>query len=300
VGVSVESLERMSNRRSVPASLTRTRLLDLSIGGCVLLLSWTIYGHFHRDSLESQIETYRVVQHPADRFDSALFDEIRSVDDAVAYIRARGPYRNETALLQATYELVRTRFLHLVYPKHDFVTNPYLSLLHRLFPERTYDTMAPADVKLRHSAGVSCGGAATTFVEIYRALGGRAQFITYMGPPGHQVAEAIADDRAWFIDADLEVIAPFAAIEFAFRSDRIARYYSHRSAEEIEVYEKVFRQRPIPFGFDGPPSGSPRGYAFQQALESAKFALPVVLGVGFFGLRRWGGRDRSGAQSAKT
>ena len=256
---------------------------------------WTLYGHFHRDSIEDQLARYHVKPHPADQFDAQLFEEIRSVDDAVAYIEARGPYAREADLLRATYDLVRTRFLHVVSPRHDIVTNPYLSGLQRIFPERSFDTMAPADVKLRHAIGVSCGGAATTFVEIYRALGGRAQFVTYRGPPGHQVAEAIADGRAWFVDADLEVLAPFGALSFAFADERIAHYYGHRSQEDIELYGRVFRQKPIVFGFDGPASGSPRGDALQRGLEVAKFAFPIVAGLGLAIVRRraGGGPDPS-------
>lgn len=268
----------------------RRRVADILLISSLLLLAHTTYGHFYRASIDQQIETYSVVQHASDSFEPVLFDEIRSVEDAAAYIRARGPYENERALLQATYDLVRRRFLHLMYPRHTFVTNPYLRVLHELFPDRTYDTMAPADVKLRHAVGVSCGGAATTFVEIYRALGGQAQFITYRGPPGHQVAEAMADGRAYFVDPDLEVLAPNGALEFSFNPDRIAHYYRHRSPEEIEVFQRVFRQRPIAFGFDGPPSGSPRGYAMQQVLEVVKFAIPLAgIGIGFLLRRVWRG-----------
>ena len=38
------------------------------------------------------------------------------------------------------------RFLHFLYPKHSWVTNPTLSFIELLFPEKNFDTMALADM----------------------------------------------------------------------------------------------------------------------------------------------------------
>ncbi|MEX0383598.1 hypothetical protein [Spiribacter pallidus] len=61
--------------------------------------------------------------------------------------------------------------------------------------------MALADDKLRHSAVASCDHAANVFVEIYRAMAGEAQKVSFSG---HDIAEARIGDQRYFVDANLE------------------------------------------------------------------------------------------------
>lgn len=265
------------------SSLGVRRGLDVAIVALAAVLVFVWAGHRHRYDVDVQlaprfdgVKTYRYREHPADAFDPSLYDEIRSVADAAERIRAAGPYANETELLEATYNLVRSRFVHHMYPRHTFLTNPALRLLEVAFPDRSYDSMALADMKLRHAVGVPCGGAATTFVEVFRAVGGRAQFVTYPNKPGHQIAEAQADGRTFTVDADLETLAPYSVLEFAADPGLIERYYPHRAEWERKVFREVFAQKPHLSGYDGPPTGSPRGYAFQAAVEILKFAVPSL------------------------
>ncbi len=260
------------------------RVLDLAATACLLVLGVTIYGHTYRYSIEEQLETWNdgtqtfiYDEHPSDTFDPNLYDRIRSVADATAYIRSRGDFSTEEELLQATYDLVRSRYIHYMYPHHTWLTNPALAFLEFVAPGKRYDTMIPADVVLRHAAAAPCGAVATTFVEVHRALGGKAQFVSFYGGSGHQVAEVIADGKKFFVDVDLEAIAPFGAIEFAANEDLISRHYSHRSPAEIEQYSAIFSQQIFLGGYEGIPSDSPLAYRGQVLLERGKLILPAAV-----------------------
>lgn len=262
----------------------RLRAIHLLLFLSLAALAHSTYGHFYRYPVKEQLKTwhdgvpsYDYVVHPTDSFDPVLYEDLRSVDDSAQYILSLGEYANEEELLRATYDVMRARFLHYMYPSHTWLTNPVLAMLGHAFPDRLYNTMALADANLRHSVGVPFGGAATTFIKVYRAVGGQAQFVAYDGPPGHQLAEAIADGKKYLVDADLEVLAPMSVRRFAANPSHIPQYYAHRSFEERDVYREIYAQRPWYGGFDGPPTSSRGGYAMQAALEKAKFAVPAVI-----------------------
>ena len=259
---------------------TKTVLfLSIMVGVSLLILAFV--GHSYRYHIDIQtqtwndgVNTYTFYRAPSDTFDLELYNKIRSVNDAVDHIKAGSLSGTEEELLIAAYDLVRKRYMHFMYPHHTWLTNPYLKFAETLMPEKPYDSMAPADVKLRHSAVAPCGGTATTFIEIYRKLGGLAQFVSF---DGHDVVEAIADGKKYSLDADLETLAPYSIEDFTADPALMSHYYSHRSEEEIEHYLAVFQSEPIYMGYGGIPSSSPRVYLLQQAVEYGKFFVPLLI-----------------------
>lgn len=174
----------------------------------VLLFAWTAIGHYHRPSIEAQTATwfdgrkeYRFERSEQDTFDPELYEKTRAVEDAVRYIQAHYQSETEEEKLRAAYDFTRKRFMHFMYPHHTWRTNPYLALAEVIAPKRPWNQMALADAKLRHSAVASCGHAANVFVEIYRAMDGEAQVVSFSG---HDIAEARIGSQRYFVDANLE------------------------------------------------------------------------------------------------
>lgn len=173
-----------------------------------LLFAWTAIGHTYRPSIEAQTaiwhdgqKEYHFERSNQDTFEPELYEQTHSVDEAVRYIRWHDQPETEEQELKAAYDFTRKRFMHFMYPHHTWATNPWLALAETLVPEKPYNQMALADDKLRHSAVASCGHAANVFVEVYRAMGGNAQKVSFQG---HDIAEARIDNQRYFVDANLE------------------------------------------------------------------------------------------------
>lgn len=255
-------------------------------------LIWIGLGHFTRYDFSTQVASWRdgpttyVYQPlPGDEFDGVLYQEIRSVADAAAHIQTRVSPATETQTMQAVYDLVRRRFRHFMYPRHTWRTNPILKFLEVVDPEGMFDSMELADVKLRHSAVAPCGGAATTVIEIYRRLGGQAQFV---GFDGHAVAEVIADERVYLVDANLEALISVPAEELAANPDLLDRYYPHLTSTHRRQLARIYATPAIRMGYHGAPSGNPRVYAVQRWVEGLKWGVPAtaLLGAILCRLRR--------------
>lgn len=247
----------------------------------VVFFGATYWGHWQRLPLAVQerpwhdgVQVFLPAPVSVDAFDPVLYERVRSVASAVDYIRETYPTSTESERLHAAYEFVRRRFRHFMYPHHTFLSNPYLWSAERLFPSKMFDSLETADAKLRHSAFAPCGGNATTFIEIYRRLGGRAQFVSFAG---HDVAEAMADGRTYFVDPHREVLVALSAEKFAADSELLQRSVAHLPPSEQVIYERILRSPPTRMGFDAPPSGSPRLYRLQVAVEYAKWIPPVLL-----------------------
>jgi hypothetical protein len=138
------------------------------------LLAWTVFGHYHWPSIEAQIATwhdgrkeYYFERSAGDTSDPELYENTHSLEEAVRYIQAHYQPETQEEKLRAAYEFTSERFLHFMYPHHTRRTNPYLALADTVAPTRSWNQMALADDKLRHSAVASCGHAANVFVEIY-------------------------------------------------------------------------------------------------------------------------------------
>ncbi len=185
--------------------------------------------------------------------------------------------------------------MHFMYPHHTWLTNPVLAFLEFLRPSKRYNGMALADMKLRHSAVTPCGGAATTFIEIYRALGGEATLVKFRGPPSHLVAEAKIGKERYFVDANLEVIVPLSTEESAANRALVTEYYAHLPEERLSPLLGALSRKPELIGYDGAPTATPFGYRMQRLIEVVKFAIPIT-GFAFFALLRQ--RLRATAPSA--
>lgn len=282
-----------SSKFRVADSLLLRALHGLMVASLGLLLV-TVYGHSYRYPIHEQLKTWHngvrwwdgdPTHNPNDSFDYLLYEQVRSVQEARKYIEEQKTDASEEELLYATFDFVRTRFLHFMYPRHTWRTNPLLAFLEFVRPTKDYNAMLSADVTLRHSAVENCGGAATTFVEVYRALGGEATVVGFRGPPSHLAAEARVGGKRYFVDADLEVIVPLSTKEFVADRALIDEYYGHLQGGDFELYQEVFSNPPIFVGYDGPPTLSPRMYRAQVWLEVAKFGIPVT-GFAFFALLR--------------
>jgi len=253
----------------------------------VLLLAWTAIGHNYRPSIEVQTATwhdglqeYYFERSTQDSFDPKLYEKTRSVNEAVRYILEHYQPKSEEERLRAAYNFTRKRFMHFMYPHHTWRTNPYLALAEFLFPTKPFNGMYLADDNLRHSAVTWCGGAATIFIEIYRAMGGEAQTVSFLG---HDIAEARIGNQYYFVDADLERFAQGRVKQVAESESRLRSLYAGYSEERINHYVGVFATNAIYGGYYGPSTNSPRIQKIQAAIAYGKWIAPaglMLLGVG--------------------
>ena len=174
-----------------------------------------------------------------------------------------------------------------MYPHYTSLTNPWLGLAETLFPEQSYNQMALADAKLRHSAVASCGHAGNVFVEIYRSMGGQAQKVSFSG---HDIAEARIRDQRYFVDANLERFARGAVQDLAGSESRLRSLYGGYPEERIDHYVDVFGTEARYWGYDGPSFNSPRIQSMEAIIAWAKWVIPAVLILLGMGLRAAGRR----------
>jgi hypothetical protein len=255
--------------------------LAVSVLGAVLVVA----GHYHRRPLEEQFalisqqtgRSYPEELPPWDGFNPALYYDIDSLAKA-AQVIGRDPAASDPAFrLRAAYQLVEQRFIHYMYPKHDWRTNFLLAALGRLWPQSTYDAIYLGDDLLRHAAGASCGQAAGVFIELWRRLGGRAR-ACYL--PGHDVAEAMVEGRIWTVDPDLGALMPYSIDQIAAQPRLLLPYYGHLSPRQTRnlmgFYSSPHRGH---FGWNDPPTSSPRIYRGQEVAQVVKLAFFPALAL---------------------
>jgi hypothetical protein len=267
----------------------RTRRLGFygAIAVLVLLQVWIFVGHYYRYPFEKQFEPwhdgialnevdegYPHIRSESDTFSEELYESVRSVEDAVVYLRARYDLSDDEAVLKGVYELVSNRYIHFMYPHFTWLTNPYLSLVEKVVPEKPYNGMYLADDMLRHGAAGGCGNTATTFIEIYRALGREAQFVEL---PGHDVAEAVAGGKKWLVDPDMGGIAPQSVADINMQTDLLDGIYEHQGHKVGRLKEMFGSDRILEYGYDSLPTASPRIYRAQQVIGIAKWMMAPAL-----------------------
>ena len=262
-----------------PRSTTITGVVLVVCGA--LFLAWTAIGHHYRYPIEEQTATwhdgqeeYRFERSGQDTFAPEVYEQTRSVEEAVYYIREHYRPETEEEKLKAAYDFTRERFLHFMYPHHTWLTNPWLAFAETLFPEKPYNQMALADDKLRHSAVASCGHAANVFVEVYRAIGGKAQKVSFSG---HDIAEARIGEKQYFVDANLERFVQGEVEAMAETEYRLRALYASYPEERIDHYVKVFGTEATYWGYDGPSFNSRRTQQMQTAIAWGKWIAPVPL-----------------------
>ncbi len=171
--------------------------------------------------------------------------------------------------------------MHFMYPHYTWLTNPYLALADIIAPTRSWNQMARADDKLRHSAVASCGHAANVFVEVYRAMGGEAQKVSFSG---HEIAEARISGQRYFVDANLERFMQGGVSELAESESRLRALYDGYPKERIDHFVEVFQTDVTYWGYDGPSFNSPRIQRAQFVIQWLKWALPVLLMLAGLGM----------------
>ncbi len=258
----------------------------------MLLGVHTWVGHWHRYPFEIQsaswndgVSDYTFTRAPTDTFSIEHYEEVNSVATAIEFIQERYPLGSQFEIMNAVYDFTRKRYMHFMYPHHTFLTNPYLWLGEKLLPSKPLDGMFLAEMNLRHAAYAPCGGAAVTFIEIYRAMGGRAQFGSFIG---HDIAEVDIDGDKYIVDANLETIIPHSLAEVSKQPDLIMPYYSHRP-DRISYYLEVFSTTLKEAGYDRPPSYRADVYWLQKLVDVGKWFVPPIvalIGIFFFAVRK--------------
>jgi hypothetical protein len=291
-----DTCKRNSNQLWQREEAIILRIVFISL--CALGFGFTIFTHYYRPPLEEQFadlivsepvgEVYSVVhkdQSSHDSFSMELYENIRSVDNAVDYLRFNYPNASEKELARAAFDLVCKRFVHYMYPRHTFLTNPYLAFLGLIMPSRTFDAMYLAADLLRHSAGASCGQAAAVFIEIWRELGGQAR-IHHL--EGHDIAEAMVGGKLYVVDPDLEAMAPYSIKELRSNPILLEEVYSHISEPGVvDGLKSIFIDPNYwHYEFDEPPATSPRIYLGQLWINRLKFAVFPLLAMVFLFILR--------------
>ena len=99
-----------------------------------------------------------------DQFDYELYQQVRSVDDVINYLHEHYVIVNDLTALQMVYDFTSKRFVHRIYSRHTWKTNPFFALIEFLFPTRSLNEMATEEELHRHSA--VCGYRDTTATSI--------------------------------------------------------------------------------------------------------------------------------------
>ncbi len=272
-------------------TLYKNNLLNNSLIACFLMLQiLLLVGHFYRYDIEHQLanwkddtiiydmfggQSYFDNRDKDDTFDYSLYENVKSVDNAIKIISSHIDVKNEEEVFFATFDLVSKRFVHYMYPHYTFLQNPFLYMVDLIIPQKPYNNMSLADEKLKYSMGGSCGDAATVFTEIYRKLGFKARLV---GLNGHVVAEAVVNGKSWFVDANMEAYSKNSIEEMINNPVLIDKAYSHRKKYVVNDYKPMFFTDNVYFDYDAVPSDSPRIYKVQEFLSWFKwFVYPIVL-----------------------
>ena len=260
------------------------------------LQAWIVYGHYYRTPFKDQFtlffdgvnwnqvdEGYPDSRDPAqDRFSMELYEKVRSVDDALEYIARTAAPASEEEKLRAVFDLVSERFIHHMYPHHTWSTNPIYAALEFIDEKRSMNEMATADELLRHSAAGACGDTSVTFIEIYRAMGGEAQYVQL---DGHHIVEAVAEGRKWLVDADKDVLAPYSIESIAGDPGLVDVVYARRTERDRNKLRKMFSREILYSGYDGVPYYGAKMYYLHKTVEIAKwFVAPLGLALALLGM----------------
>lgn len=209
-----------------------------------------------------------------DTFDSALYENVRSVSDAVTHIKANYSIDNDVAAMHAVFDFTKQRFIHRMYPIHNWLTNPLYTLFELYDPLNSFNEMSTANELLRHSAVGGCGDTSVTAIEIYRALGYEAQYVSL---DGHHVGEFKAGGKKWLVDADMEVIAPYSIAEIQSNLDLVNDIYSAYPERRQKLMKKIFSRKILHAnGFSGAPRYGDYMYNLHSLIEKVKWLLPLT------------------------
>lgn len=252
------------------------------------LFTWITYGHFYRAPFEKQFATFHdgvnlfevPVGYPEsrdeelDKFEIHLYQEVKSVADAVKHIRNNYQIKSDIDAMYAVFDFTSNRYIHRMYPVHSWITNPFYALLEIYDPLNSFNEMSTANELLRHTAVGGCGDAAVTAIEVFRALGFSAQYVSLKG---HHVAEFIAGGKKWLVDANMEVIAPYSIQHIRDNLDLIEEIYGKYSVDRQQSMKKIFNRKGARFnGYSGAPRYGDYMWNLHKLIEKLKWIIPLI------------------------
>ena len=261
----------------------------------IFLFVWVSISHTYRPSFEDQFETFHdgvnLFEVPAgypesrdknlDQFDYELYQKVRSVDDAIDYLKKNYTIDSDITAMHAIFDFTSKRFVHRMYPRHTWKTNPFFAAIEVFFPSRSINEMATAEELLRHSAVGGCGDTTATSITLFRAFGYQAQYVSL---DGHHIGEFIAGGKKWIVDADMEVISPHSIEYIKNNLDLIHEIYAKYPQSRQNTMKRIFGRKTFSSnGFDGAPKYSNKMWNFHKFIEFMKWVIPVV----GFGLSGW-------------
>lgn len=264
-----------------------SHLSSFALAISIALLIWIIIGHFYRPSFEDQFATFHdgvnLFQVPEDypetrdenldQFDRDLYENVRSVSDAVKHIKNEYSISNDEDALHAVFDFTSKRFIHRMYPIHSLKTNPFYVLLEMYDPLNSFNEMSTANELLRHSAIGGCGDTTVTSIEIFRALGYQAQYVSL---DGHHVGEFIAGGKKWLVDADMEVIAPYSIKHIKENLELVDQIYSKYPLARQNTMKRIFAKKTLnENGFNGAPRYGDYMWNLHMLIEKAKWIIPL-------------------------
>ncbi len=261
-----------------------------ALGLClsVSLFAWVGISHNYRPPFEEQFEAFHdgvaLFEVPAgypesrdkklDQFDHQLFLDVRSVDDALEYLDENYTINNDLDALHAVFDFTSRRFVHRMYPRHTWKTNPFFALLEWVFPASAINEMSTAGELLRHSAVGGCGDTSVTSITLFRKLGYEAQYVSL---DGHHVGEFIAGGKKWFVDADMEVIAPYSIQQIKENLDLVYEIYGDYPKQRQNTMMRIISSKTFSAnGYDGAPKYGDRMWNLHRFIEVVKWIIPLI------------------------
>lgn len=259
----------------------------ITCAASIALLIWISVGHHYRTPFNKQFDTFHdgvnLFEAPSgfpdsrdkslDKFDYELYEKVRSVSDAVKHIKQEYTLNTDVDAMHAVFDFTSKRYLHRMYPIHSLKTNPFFVLLELYDPLNSFNEMSTANELLRHSAIGGCGDTTVTAIEIYRALGHQAQYVSL---DGHHVAEFIAGDKKWLVDADMEVIAPYSIQHIRENLELVPDIYAKFSPRRQSTMQKIFAKKGVHAnGYSGAPRYGDYMWNLHKLIEKAKWIIPL-------------------------
>jgi len=254
----------------------------------IFLMIWVGVSHNYRPSFEEQFETFhdgvRLFEVPEgypasrdnnlDQFDYEKYQQVKSVDDAIDYLQKNYTIDSDLTALHAVYDFTRKRFIHRMYPRHTWKTNPFFALFEFVLPSRSMNEMSTAEELLRHSAVGGCGDTTATSITLFRKLGYEAQYVAL---DGHHVGEFVAGGKKWLVDADMEVISPHSIEYIKDNLDLVPEIYAKYPKSRQNTMKRIFASKTFSAnGFDGAPKYNNNLWTLHKVIEFVKWIIPIV------------------------
>jgi len=273
--------------RSILVSIINLGSIIVLFLSCILL-AWIYLGHHYRPTFAEQFKTFHdgvnLFEAPEgfpenrdenlDKFDHKLYESVRSIDEAIVYLKENYPLNNEKDALFAVFDFTSKRFIHHMYPIHTWKTNPFYVLFEMYDPLNSFNEMSTANELLRHSAIAGCGDTSVTAITLFRKLGYQAQYVSLNG---HHVAEFKVGETKWLVDADMEVISPHSIDHIRNNLDLIHEIYAKYPESRQNTMKKIFARKGMrKNGYEGAPRYGDYMWNLHKQVEILKWIIPIT------------------------